>query len=166
MRPVSPAPGKSVEILLLESPEAFTSALLVRPTLAEQNHIIARDRDESVRRFALRALGRLRRMLRTRNHISSISYLYGGGDADRAVRTRLFVALLPTLKKRGALRVVGPHASSDTMLGYLDALGPRLPLGTRIEARVSPTGWMIMSAAADPAHGPGPFEGRRARTAC
>jgi hypothetical protein len=156
MRRLTPVPSKSLEILLLESPEAFACALLARPPLAEQNHIIARDRDESLRKFALRALGRVRRMLRTPNQVVSISYLFGGGADDR-VRSRLLRALGLALAGRGALRVVGPRDSTDAMFGYLDALSPRLPLGSRIEARVSPTGWMIMSAGGGPAHSPAPF---------
>jgi len=157
MRRLTPVPAKSLEILLLESPEAFACALLARPPLAEQNHIIARDRDENLRRFALRALGRVRRMLRTPNQVVSISYLFGGDDPDSRVRSRFLSALVAALGRRGALRVVGPRDSTDAMFGYLDALSPRLPLGSRIEARVSPTGWMIMSAGGDRAHSPAPF---------
>jgi hypothetical protein len=157
MRRLTPAPAKSVEILLLESPEAFACALLARPPLAEQNHIIARDRDETLRRFALRALGRLRRMLKTPHQIASISYLFGGDLADDRVRSRLLGALVTALAHQGALRVVGPRDSTDAMFGYLDALSPRLPFGSRIEARISPTGWMIMSAGDDRAHSPTPF---------
>jgi hypothetical protein len=152
MRPLTPVPTKSIEILLLESPEAFARALLARPPLAEQNHIIARDRDESLRRFALRALARLRRMLRTPGQIATISYLFGGAEPGNRVRSRLLRALVTALAHRGALRVVGPRDSTAVMFGYFDALSPRLPTGSRIEAQISPTGWMIMSAGADQAH--------------
>lgn len=157
MRRLTPVPAKSLEILVLESPEAFACALLARPPLAEQNHIIARDRDESLRRFALRVLGRVRRMLRDPNQVVRISYLFGGEGTGDRVRSRLLSALATALARQGSLRVVGPRDSTDVMFGYLDALSPRLPLGSRIEARVSPTGWMIMSAGADRAHSPAPF---------
>ena len=65
VRRLTPVPAKSVEILLLESPEAFTDALLARPPSADQNHLIARDKSETLRRFALRAIHRLRRLLAT-----------------------------------------------------------------------------------------------------
>jgi hypothetical protein len=144
------APAKSVEVLLLESPEAFANALLARPPMADQNLLIARDRDESLRRFALRALRRLRRMLKSPNQISSVSYLFSGDDKDAGVRTRLLRALAG-IAHPGTLRVVGPREARDAMFGYLDAASPRVP-GSQIEARFSPTGWAIMSAAVVPAH--------------
>jgi hypothetical protein len=146
MRRLTPVPSKSVEVLLLESPEAFAAALLARPPLAEQNHLIARDRGESVRRFAVRVLHRLRRMLATAHQISSISYLFSGDPAAAGVRGRLLRAISPVLGRRGALRLIGPRDAADELRHYQDMLGPRLPAGTELEANVSPTGWTIMSA--------------------
>jgi len=114
-------PLKSIEILLLESPEAFACALLARPPLGEQNHIIARGSSESLRRFGIRALGRVRRMLRTPNQVVSISYLFGGDPTNDRVRSRLLRALVSALARRGSLRVVGPRDATDAMFGYLDA---------------------------------------------
>ena len=146
MRRLTPVPSKSVEVLLLESPEAFAAALLARPPLAERNHLIARDRGESVRRFALRVLHRLRRMVATRDQISSISYLFTGDPAAASARGRLLRAISAILGRRGALRLIGPHDATGELRNYMNALGPRLPAGTRLEANLSPTGWTIMSA--------------------
>jgi hypothetical protein len=146
MRRLTPVPSKSVEILLLESPEAFAAALLARPPLAEQNHLIARDRGESVRRFAVRVLHRLRRMRARADQISSISYLFAGDSAAAGVRARLLRAISVMLGRRGALRLIGPRDATGDLRDYMDALGPRFPVGTRLEANVSPTGWTIMSA--------------------
>jgi hypothetical protein len=146
MRRLTPVPSTSVEVLLLESPEAFAAALLARPPLAEQNHLIARDRGESVRRFALRVLHRLRRMLATTDQISSVSYLFTGNAGAASVRGRLLRAVSAMLGRRGALRLIGPRDATGELKNHMDALGLRLPAGTRLEANLSPTGWTIMSA--------------------
>lgn len=146
MRRLSHDAPKSVEVLLLESPEAFAAALLARPPLAEQNHLFVRDRGESLRRFSLRVLRRLRRMLAASNQICAISYLFSGDPAEAGVRARLLRALSAILGQRGALRLIGPRDATGKLLDYMDALGPRLPVGTRLEANLSPTGWTIMSA--------------------
>jgi hypothetical protein len=146
MRRLTPVSPKSIEVLVLESPEAFAAALLARPPLAEQNHLIARDRGESLRRFAVRALHRLRRMLAVSDEISSVSYLFTGDPAQAKVRARLLRALSSVLGRRGALRLIGPRDATGKLLDYMDALGPQLPAGTRLEANLSPTGWTIMSA--------------------
>jgi hypothetical protein len=145
VRRLTPVPSKSVEILLLESPEAFADALLARPPGAEQNHLIARDKSETLRRFALRAIHRLRRLLASPDQISSISYLFGSDQADARVRCRLLRALL-SVPRRGPFEVIGPRGSNDTIFGYLEPFGPGLPVGSRLEAKISPTGWTIMSA--------------------
>lgn len=146
MRRLTPVPSKSVEVLLLESPEAFAAALLARPPLAERNHLIARDRGESVRKFALRVLHRLRRMLAKADQISSISYLFTGDPAASSVRGRLLRAISAILGRRGALRLIGPQDATRELRDYMDDLRPRLAAGTRLEAKQSPTGWTIMSA--------------------
>lgn len=146
MRRIVPVSSKSVEVLLLESPEAFAAALLARPPLAEQNHLIARDRGESLRRFAVRVLHRLRRMLSGPDQIASISYLFTGDTGDSRVRARLLRAISAVLGRRGALRLIGPQDATGKLFDYMDALSPRLPAGTRLEADLSPTGWTIMSA--------------------
>jgi hypothetical protein len=145
VRRLTPVPSRSVEVLLLESPEAFTEALLARLPGAEQNHLIARDKSETLRRFALRAIHRLRRLLASPDQISGISYLFGGDAADDRVRCRLLRALL-SVQRRGALEVIGPRGSREDILGYLGTFGPSLPAGARLEAKISPTGWTIMSA--------------------
>jgi hypothetical protein len=146
MRRMTPVPSKSLEVLVLESPEAFAAALLARPPLAEQNHLIARDRGESLRRFSMRVLHRLRRMLAGSDQIAAVSYLFTGDAAGANVRARLLRAISAVLCRRGALRLIGPHDATGRLLDYMDALGPRLPEGTRLEANLSPTGWTIMSA--------------------
>ncbi len=145
MRRITPIPSRSVQILLLESPEAFTDSLLARLPGAEQNHLIARDKSETLRRFALRAIHRLRRLLASPDQISGISYLFGSDEADARVRSRLLRALL-SVPRRGAFEVIGPHGSSNHMLGYLDPFAAALPAGARVEATSSPTGWTITSA--------------------
>jgi hypothetical protein len=145
MRRLTPVPSKSVEVLLLESPEAFAAALLARPPLAEQNHLIARDRGESLRSFAIRVLHRLRRLLRTPGDIASISYLFSGDSADDNTRSRLLRALSAMQGRRGALRLIGPQQATARLFDYMDVLSSRLPAGTRLEARLSPTGWTIMT---------------------
>jgi hypothetical protein len=144
VRRLTPVSSRSVEVLLLESPEAFADALLARPPSAEQNHLIARDRNESLRRFALRAIRRLRRLLSSPDQISGISYLFGGAAADGRVRGRLLRALL-AIQRRGALAVIGPDGSSESILGYFGTFDARLPRGARLEAKVTPSGWTIMS---------------------
>jgi hypothetical protein len=153
VRRLTPVPAKSVEILLLESPEAFSDALLARPPGADQNHLIARDKSETLRRFALRAIRRLRRLLATPDQISGISYLFGGDSADDRVRCRLLRALL-SVRRRGSLEVIGPHGSTENILGYLGSFGPSLPEGSRLEAKILPSGWTIMSARDPAATGP------------
>jgi hypothetical protein len=149
VRRLTPVPAKSVEILLLESPEAFTDALLARPPSADQNHLIARDKSETLRRFALRAIHRLRRLLASPDQISGISYLFGGDAADDPVRCRLLRGLL-SVRRRGSLEVIGPRGSTEYILGYLGGFEAALPEGARLEAKILPTGWTIMSAR-DPA---------------
>jgi hypothetical protein len=146
MRRRTPLDPKSIEVLLLESPEAFAAALLARPPLAEQNYLIARDRGESVRRFAVRALHRVRRLLAGHEQISSVSYLFTGDAAEAKVRARLLRAIWAVLGRRGALQLIGPQDATGKLFDYMDALSPRLPAGTRLEANLSPTGWTIMSA--------------------
>lgn len=144
MRRLTPVPSK-VEVLLLESPEAFAAALLARPPHAEENHLIARNRGESVRRFAMRVLHRVRRLLRVPGHVLSISYLFSGDHAESKVRGRLLRALSASQARRGALRLIGPRQATGRLFDYMDSMSPRLPAGTRLEAKLSPTGWTIMS---------------------
>jgi hypothetical protein len=146
MRRITPVSSKSIEVLVLESPEAFAAALLARPPLAEQNHLIARERGESLRRFAVRVVHRVRRMLAGCDQIASISYLFTGDCAEANVRARVLRAIAAVLGRRGALRLIGPQDATGKLFDYMDALSPRLPVGTRLEAKLSPTGWTIMSA--------------------
>jgi hypothetical protein len=148
MRRLRAAPVQSIEILVLESPETFVDALLARPPLADENYLIARDRHETVRQFALRSLRRLRRMLASPHRIANVSYLFSGAAAESSVRRR-FLRGLAAAARRGSLQVIGPQASAEAIAGYMDSLSPRLPCaGSTREARFSPTGWAIVSAGA------------------
>jgi len=146
MRRFTPVPSsQSREVLVLESPEAFADALLARPPRADENHLIARERGESLRRFALRTLHRLRRTRADPRQVLRISYLFRGGASEENVRSR-FLKALAALASCGSLSLVAPSEATETLFRCLGALHLPLAGGAVLEAELSPTGWTILSA--------------------
>ncbi len=144
MRLLARPPALSVEVLLLESPEAFAQALLSHPPHADENYLIARHDGETLRSFGVRALRRVRRMLASPDQIASVSYLFSGHTLEGLVRRRLLKALLSVQPRCGSFRLIGPRSSSDSPFGYLDELRPG-PLRGHLQATRLPTGWTVMS---------------------
>ncbi|HEY2408961.1 MAG TPA: hypothetical protein VGI10_23310, partial [Polyangiaceae bacterium] len=137
---------RSIELVILESPADFSSALAAQPPTADQNHLMARSPEESLRRFALRVFKRTRRVLRATRDVKRISYVFSDSEPhNTTLRFRLLSALSCMLGERGVLRLVGPAEATAQVFNCMDNVRSRLRAGTELEAQLSPTGWTVIS---------------------
>jgi hypothetical protein len=146
---IAVAPGTgSTELVILESAADFSGALAARPPSADQNHIMVRGAEESLRRFALRVFKRSR-SLRGGRGLRCISYVLCAAEAHRlCLHCRLLGALSRLLGAQGVLRVVGPAAATSVVVACMSSVCKGLRFGVDLEAQLSPTGWTVMSARA------------------
>jgi hypothetical protein len=141
-----PPDRRSIELVILESPADFTSAFAAQPPSADQNHLMMRAPEESLRRFALRVFKRSRHLLRATRNAPRISYVVSAAHASSSsLHCRLLTALSGLLGERGTLRLVGPAEATAQISTCMNSVRRRLRAGTELETQRSPTGWTVIS---------------------